>query len=346
MLFDESTLKAILSHYDFYSGKIDQFEVVPQRLTNLNARFRIDEKQRVIKRYNDRNTPQRLALSHQVQQFLTAHQFPVARLEQTHSSATLVEHGEHYYSVHEWVSGQHIDGINLHAQGKPPADDIIREVAKGLGHYHRLMQGQFLAQERMDHDTVSAALRQPANIAVRIGQKRRREPLRTLQQKLRLHKTPLEKWLQNALDPLMRQAEQLANIDPASSPAMHELIVAHNDINWENLIFDDAARLRAIIDFDNAAILPRLFEVGAAAIVIAGTHRRQRELFLDAYRQASGLDTEPSALATGMKIKCLRSMLWSALSYMQGTVADSEMLAEWCFYLDACLQDINATPPF
>lgn len=340
--FDAALLHTILANYAFYPGKLDAFEEIPQRLTNLNARFRIGDRQWVIKRYTERNAPQRLALSHEVQRYLAEQHFPVAALEITRNGTTLVQHGDDYYSVHAWVSGRHVNGLRLHQQKQAPEDAIVQEIARTLGHYHRLMTGRFLPEEDAARtEAASKALRQPAAIAERIRQKKRQQPLWNLKQKFRFNKSPLEQWLQSSLEGFLQQAEQLAvnrQIEPA---AMDDLIVAHNDINWENLIFDDAGTLRAIIDFDNVAILPRQFEVGAACIVVAGPRRAQRQLFLEAYEQASGLTVTPAALQAGMQIKCLRSLLWSAWSNMHGNVADNELLADWCYYLADCLADIS-----
>lgn len=338
---DSVTLQDVLSHYDFYQGTIDELITIPQRLTNLNARFRIADRQWVIKRYTDSNTQERLALSHQVQRLLDACHFPVARLEQTREGATLVQRGEDFYSVHTWVSGVHIDGVALYLKGSAPDVAIIEEIAHSLGNYHRYMREHFAgAAQHAADGTLEKIIRQPAGLALRIRQKRQREPLRELWRKCKPNKNDFERWLKNAA-PLLAQADALALIKPQHFQAPDDLIVAHNDLNWENLIFDERQRLKAVIDFDNVVVTHRMFEVGAACVVFAGSDTALRQRFLDAYCTSAGMDLDMNALEVGMKIKCLKSVLWSVWAYLNGNIVDHAMLADWCTFLTRCLEDIN-----
>lgn len=337
---DDSTLRAVLSHYDFYNGTIDGLTAIPQRLTNLNARFRIGDKQWVIKRYTDSQTPEKLALSHQVQTLLAAQQFPVAHLEQTGNGKTLVALDHDFYSIHEWISGTHIDGVALQLGGKAPDEALVREIAHALGRFHRLMREHFAETTHgTSQSLIEKPFHQPASLANRIREKRQ-AGLRRLWRKVKPNKSAFERWL-DGMDPLLAQADEIALMSSESFRSPRDLIVAHNDLNWENLIFDDAQHLKAIIDFDNVVITHRMLEVGAACIIFTGTHAQLRQAFLETYQHSSGLDIDMYALQTGMKIKCLRSLLWSAWSYQNNNIVDEAMLLEWCTYLSNCLEGLR-----
>ena len=75
-----------------------------------------------------------------------------------------------------------------------------------------------------------------------------------------------------------------------------DIVLAHNDLNWENLVLGDDLEVLAVLDFDNACLLPRALDLGAAAVVLVGSDERRLDDFLQAYADAAGREVDCAAV--------------------------------------------------
>ena len=137
-----------------------------------------------------------------------------------------------------------------------------------------------------------------------------------------------------------RRADDLAETTIAHRVRPSELGLIHNDLTWENLILDEEFRVRAVIDFDNVTRAPWVLEVGAAAVVLAGTDPHKVEAFVTAYEEASGRGLDRDLVRLGMEVKCLRSITTSFVAHLGGH-ADPGLLAPWCRDLHASLRALG-----
>ncbi|MCP5018250.1 MAG: phosphotransferase [Ketobacter sp.] len=341
--FNTNEIQDVLQHFEFYQGTLDELSVVPQRLTNQNARFRIGDKQWVIKRYDADNAPKNLALSHELQKHLASEGFPAAKLELTKNGESLVRRGQHLYSVHQWIRGRHHNHIET---GETISEKLICEVAANLGRFHCIASKHYESRIESDLANAKALLQSPLENANAICAKNRLGIRGDSLLKWKLFKSPMDRWLLTTFPKFQRLAEQLARIPLAQGSALQEVVLTHNDINWLNLIFDDHESLIAIIDFDNIQFAPRQAEIGSAALVVAGGNTSHRSLFLEHYERSSGLSVDPEAVRISMLVRSARSFLWSMQAYRSKAVNDIDMLSTWMHFLDSTLDQFISDPDF
>ncbi|MCP3670906.1 MAG: phosphotransferase [Gammaproteobacteria bacterium] len=320
----------VVSQYAFYHGTIDRFQLIPQKLSNQNAWFEIDNRRWVIKFYRTGIISNKLKLSHQLQLQLIESGFPVAKLETSTDGQTLIKTANGYYSIHRWVEGRHIHSPSINSTAPT---DVIREVASMLGRFHQLGAEEAHSGELA---TLDKAFSAPAELARTQDRRRDLKPSRIFRLRIKPIKTSFDRWILQHFEQLCQQASQLAE-QLHKLPSFREFIAIHNDINWDNLIFNDDNKLAAIIDFDNLMPFSRQYEIGAATLVIAGTDNEAVTHFLNSYRQASGLNVDNAAVMIAMRHKCVRSIIWSIHSYLGGNIEDRAALQSWCKYLHYCL---------
>lgn len=339
------SLQRLLAHYP-QLAPVESAWPLPRRVRNENYRVRAGGRDWVVKRYTSPRAPQLLELPHAIERQLAATAFPVARIERTATGGTLVHHDAAHYSVHEWVSGDQfsIDQRTWLLARRPQlADDLAARLAQ----LHAVTLGL------RDHRAadVAALLDQPRRTAARL--RRFRLPRPSLLRALRMtpRKTSFDQWILTTVPEIEARARQLADgalrggrLTAALSTA--EPVVLHNDVNWENLVFDEEPRLRALLDFDNAILGPRALEVGAAAVVLVGTDEGQLGRFLDAYQRAAGVQTDRELVELAMVLKCVRSILWSIHTYLshdrsRDDSPDAALLESWCRHLHASLRELG-----
>lgn len=324
----------VLNEFDFFHGEVDSLNTIPQRLINQNARFLIDGREWVIKRYDANNAPRNLRLSHEVQSILHDHGTPVAKLEISKSGDSLITKGPFIYSIHQWMHGTHYNFIET---GKPATDELIKEVASHLGNLHLTVAKSHPQQTDYNYDYARNFFRSAANTADELTKPNRFGIPNDLRFKWHPNKSKLDRWIMATLPKFQTLAHDLVCFQLDHLRSLQEVILTHNDINWLNLIFDQNNKLVAIIDFDNIQPAPRQTEIGAAALVIAGSSKEKIAIFMNQYQLSSGLSVDTSAVYLSMLARCARSFLWSVQAYRKKAIKDVPMLEAWMKYLDHCL---------
>lgn len=333
----------VLQHFDFFGGQLDELSIVPRRLTNQNARFRIEDREWVIKRYNANNPPKNLLLSHELQKCMIQHGLPVARLELTRSGESFVTLHQYIYTIHQWIRGVHHNPIE---SGHAISAKLVNEIAVNLGRFHSLVSTHCEHRVEPELESAKSLLRTLRDNANDMHARSRLGVRRDTLWKWKPFKSRLDCWILESLPKFQTMAERLSTLSLESMPSLQDVILAHNDINWLNLIFDQDENLIAIIDFDNIQFAPRQFEIGSAALVVSGGNGDFLNLFLKTYQEASGLSVDPDAVRISMLIRCARSYLWSVQAYRNNAIHDVSMLEAWMRFLDNSLDLFVSDPKF
>lgn len=328
----ERTLPQVLGEYGFSADQLEQIEQLPQRVKNVNFRIRAAGRDWIMKCHTPA-AAKNLGFSHRLELLLAGSGFPVAELQRSRSGETLVRHGETCFTLHSWVHGQQfsVDQRDREIAGHP---NLVRELGRMVGALH--LRGEPLVDRAPGRVEPDWLLGGPRRTVTSIRRGRPPQLFKALRLRLRPDKAEFDRWILARLPELYRQAGDLAATTLTGRDAA-DLVVAHNDLNWENLIFGPERQLLAVLDFDNAARLPRALDVGAAAAVLVGGLSTRVDEFMGAYAQASGREVDRELIELGMRWKCMRSMLWSIDAYLSGRVAEPTLVATWCRHLDDCL---------
>ncbi|WP_191280114.1 phosphotransferase enzyme family protein [Nocardioides flavus (ex Wang et al. 2016)] len=316
---------------------MQHIEPLPRGIKNLNFRVRVGDAEWVLKRH-PAAARARLSDSHRFEVRLAESGFPVAPLRRAASGATVVETREGVFDLHSWVSGRQFsiaDRGAMHAEHP----DLASRLGSVMGDLHREGQQALDGVPGLVPATALPTTPYPAIATVRRGLFQRLQASAKL---LRRRRTPLDAWFEQILPDIVHRAESCtlpqvaARVDPADA------ILAHNDVNWENLVFGPSLEVLAVLDFDNARTLPRALEIGAAAVVLIGTDAARFERFMESYARTARTRPDPRAVRLGMELKCVRSILWSIDAHARGRVADGTMLETWCRHLEADLRVLTA----
>jgi Ser/Thr protein kinase RdoA (MazF antagonist) len=326
----DSALRDALVAFGFDRSSIHAINPISRRIKNVNFRVRAAGNDWVLKRYRSA-TEASLEFTHHIETRLEDSGYPVAQLRRTPSGETIVRSGCYSYTLHAWVSGNQITAATRDEYMlEHPA--LLDELAASIGRLHRTTRTFDVEATWPPPLEVSEILQQPQRILslVHSGASGRVKQARLY---LRPRKSGFDRWIAKTMPELRIQAEQLANTSPLPIVEPDDVIVVHNDINWENLILDESGRLRALLDFDNATVAPRAFEIGAAAVVLAGPDCGRVDAFVEACIEASGLEADRAHVKLGMHLKCVRSISWSINAYLSGQVGNAEFVASWCSHL-------------
>lgn len=335
----DQAVRRVLDRYGYPGSVVERVEPLTRRIKNENFRVRAEGRDLVVKRYTAAQVTPTLRLSHAFQVTLRDAGFPVAELQRTTSGDTVVEDGDGHYTVHAWVDGQQFTiAQREHVVARHPS--ALTRVATTVGDLHRISTDLDYTRVQVPPVDPDVLLRHPRTTAAKLRRPRppRLSRWRTLQ--IKRGKTTFDRWILDAVPVVTGHADRLAarSLAPHSGPS--EAIILHNDINWENLIFDEELEVRALLDFDNVMRGPRVLEVGAAAVVWAGARPSRLEEFLEAYEDAARVSVDRDLVHVTMMLKCVRSILWSISTYLGGTVSDTELLASWCAHLYESLQEL------
>ncbi|WP_459918234.1 phosphotransferase [Desulfocicer niacini] len=328
--------KRVLAQYPFFKGFLDSFSLIPQKLKNNNAVFQIGERKWVIKQYDPEEINERFQLSHQFQKQIFDFGFPIPKLEVARCGDSLVREGNFFYSVHQWVSGfsllPFMQNISVH-------EETILDVAQATGNLHRL-SGQLFGHIKKDALSISTGfLFKKARLNTDTLFSRNGWRISFFNQlRLKFRKNEFDRWILSRLNRLSIIASKIESLTPSYDCYFHRMIPIHNDIGWDNLIFDKENRLLAMIDFDNLIVGPQVYELGGAAIVICGPDEAAIEKFIEVYSKISGLVFNHDAIMIAMAIKCLGSILFSLQFYANTPDHLSRYLIKWCLYLEMCLE--------
>ncbi|UFU02395.1 phosphotransferase [Ruania suaedae] len=335
----ERAVRRVLARYGFADSSVERVEPLTRRLKNENYRVRAGDADWVVKCHSSTPDLQRLELAQTLERRLADVGFPVAPIQQSDSGHTLVQEGGAHYSLHAWVDGRQTtiaerDRVIARHPGFVPG------IATALGTMHAVAGTLPRPPGEPPAARADDLLTGPARASRRLRRLRPRPPLLSAMHMVRLKpgKSTFDRWIIGNLPGVARSADRLAAQSLRTSP---EPIAIHNDINWENLIFDEDFTLRALLDFDNAMYAPPVIEVGAAAVVLVGTQRSRVDAFLAAYEDASHRRTDRDAVELAMRVKCAQSILNSVGSHLAGRVGDPDLLASWCSHLLDSLRELE-----
>lgn len=323
---------AVAALEEFGCHDVASIERLPQGVKNLTYRVHADGEDWVLKCHRQPGAKEQLASSQRLELACSEAGLPVPSPRRGRAGEMHVKIPAGLFTMQPWVAGQQIS-IDQRDDAHARHPDLARRLGALLGELHRIGSRQPKVVRFTTHELLAAPQRIVKNI--RFGRPYRfRKTLR-----LRLHagRTDFGSWILEHLPGLYREAAALA--EPLVAPRIDssDLVFAHNDLNWENFIFDEEFQVVALLDFDNASAIPRTLEVGSAAAVLLGADRERLEEFLTAYTDVAGCEVDPAAVEIAMRWKCVRSILWSVDAHLSGRVGNPEMIATWCQHLHECL---------
>ena len=336
----EQTVRHVLTRYGFAPSSIEHVEALPRRISNTNFRVRAGDRDWVVKSHTSMRVLRRLALAHPLELRLADAGFPVAQIQRSEAGQTLVEAAGVHYSLHSWIHGQQI-AIADRERVLTQHPHVLTDLASAIGTLHRVAGALEHSGEDppavLARDLLSSPRRTARNI-------KRVRPLRVPRWhalRLKRPKSEFDQWILQAMPEVVAHAGRLAGQAKVVPVESADIIVSHHDVNWENLIFDEDFRLRALLDFDNAIRAPRAIEVGSAAVVLAGAERGRLDTFLTTYEGTAEVQMDHDIVELGMAMKCVQSILNSINTYLNGNVADTQLLSSWCYHLHESLQELS-----
>ena len=322
----------------FGAAEVERMERLPQGVKNINYRVRAGGRDWVLKCHVASDAAERLVATHRLESRLDEAGLPVARLHRTRAGDSFVTTDAGVFTLHGWVEGRQVSIAELDAvhSDRPT---LARELGRLLGDLHRV------GLDALEPPTESVAVDRLLSGPRRTRASIRHGPPRRFRKTARLRRSghAFDHWVLTNLPDLFRDAGRLASPRAVAVFDTADVVLAHNDVNWENVVLGQDLGVVGLLDFDNAAPLPRALDVGAAAAVLVGADEGRLDRFLAAYELASGASLDRAAVHLAMRWKCVRSILWSVDAYVSGRVADTEMVAVWCRHLGACWSEL---PPF
>ena len=330
---DHAARRALLE-FGFADPEVAGFERLPRGIKNLNYRVRAGGADWVLKCHQGPpGLAERRAATHLLELALAEAGLPTAPLRPPTSGGTFVTTEVGLFTLHGWVAGQQIP-IAARDATHARHPEMAGGLGSLLGSMHR--ESQRVRAGGPAAIDARALLQGPRRAvrSIRHGPPHRFRKVSRL--RLRHDKDDLDRWILAHVRDLCRDAVALAAPEVEALLDPRDRVLDHHDLNWENLVLDAGFEVVAVLDFDNAAVLPRELAVGAAAAVLVGADRVRLDDFLDAYADAAGAAPDPRAVNVGMHAKCLQSTLRSVDAYLSGRVSDTSMLGPWCRHLQAC----------
>ncbi|MGN0065003.1 MAG: phosphotransferase family protein [Nocardioides sp.] len=332
----DAAARSALWAFGYAGADVEDLQRLPQGIKNVNYRVGAGGRDWVLKRHSP-DAVLRLARSQALESRLAEAGLPVPRWQRSSAGDSHVATAEGIFTLHEWVHGHQIsiaerDGaLASHPQ-------LVGELGTLVGDLHREADG--LLDPHTPAPDVEFLMSGPRRTVASIRHGAPHRFRKVLRLRVRRSRSELDTWIVASLPGLFNQAMALSNPEIVSRVEASDTVYAHNDVNWENVVLGPRFELRGLLDFDNAAAMPRWLDVGAVAAVLIGAHEERLQRFLDAYVQAAGVEVDREVVRVGMRWKCLRSILWSVDAYLSGRVADAEMVWTWCRSLEECLKGL------
>ena len=117
----------------------------------------------------------------------------------------------------------------------------------------------------------------------------------------------------------------------------NDLIASHGDWNHENLLFRDS-QISCLIDFDNARIVPRAYDIGSALATVCFCGEHEEE-FLSAYELSSGLKRpNPEVIRVCVLTRILNSLSWQLVNFPKLRGNQKEKSEWWMLQLCQALE--------
>lgn len=238
---------------------------------------------------------ERLRCTHALELQLADARFPVAQLQHSTDGQTFIGDRTGYYSLHAWVKGRQIS-IDERERTLAEHSDLVIDLGRLIGRFHRLTAAM-TTPDSIPSIEVDRMLMAPKGTARSIRRGRPPRVFKAHQLRFRLRKSEFDWWILDHLPTLYQQAERLAEMSTDGILRASDIVVAHHDVNWENLIFGEDFEPLALLDFDNAVRLQRDIDVGLAAAVLIGPNAERLQSFLSSYADAAQHDVDSSMVA-------------------------------------------------
>lgn len=325
----------VLSRFGIAPSTIESIRpVAPHAGNHRVLRVQTHQDDWVLKRYPAQFAMDRLIRAHLLETRLAEAGFPLAPLHRSETGETWVEEGSAQYTLRGWVDGEQVS-IAQRAQLLDQHPEIVAHLGRSIGTLHRISSTTTHAApgQPVHPDQLLKAPRRGVR-ALRRSRPPRLSRWYTL--RLKRDKSHFDRWIIDILPTLSQRADYLAGLSLVGRLGQADVGLIHNDINWENLVFDRKFCLRALLDFDNAAQAPRVFEVGAAAVVLVGTEHRLVEEFLTAYESAAAAHVDRDLVHLAMMVKCVQSIINTMTTYLNGNT-DLTLRAPWAYQLHESL---------
>lgn len=330
----DPALPDVLAHFGIPLGSWEVLgPLVAGTGRHRGFRVRAEGREWAVKRHSSGATVERLASTHALELRLADNGFPVAPLRRTRDGETLVREGSAWYSLHGWAEGQQVSIADRDVTiGDHP--DLVGDLARLIAALH---QASGPGTDGGDVVNPDRLLELPRGMLHEIRRPRRHLLSRWQALRLKPSKSEFDRWILHVLPELAERADRLSRQSITPGVGGSDILLIHNDVNWENLIFDERFRVRALLDFDNAVPAPRALEVGACAVVLVGSDPVRVEMFVSAYEAASGVPLDRELVGLAMELKCVRSVLASVLAHL-GHGTDIAELRTWSHHLYESLQ--------
>lgn len=331
-MLEINDLSKLFENYSYFNGSIVKFQHIGSQLYGECLKVDLPGNSFIVKKYESGFDKNRLLFTHEVQRDLLKVGFPLPKIETTKDNTTIVQVNGVAFVVQQWMDGECYSQIELNRHN----DYIVDNIGMLIGKLHRFVSER---QYEIENDFcihIDSILAKPSALIGSLLAANRFGISGILKLKLKVWKNSYDRWIITNHKKWVKALSILNKINIEKSYFDH-IIPIHNDINWENILFDKDNKIKAVIDFDNMHYAPRAYEVGAAAIVIAGADRDRLKRFLNNYSTASGFVDQKNTLYCCMLIKCLSSIAFSAQAYIDGKKENIDLLYKWSTYLSKCL---------
>jgi Ser/Thr protein kinase RdoA (MazF antagonist) len=277
----------------------------------------------ILKRSADRNPAGPFAYSVAIQDHLFHRRFPAAAVVPDHDGRLVCVHASGAYFLQVHRDGAPLAGTELAAGDRA---DAVVQIGRTWGRMHRLLaEPECPRWPSAPAGDLATILGKPLRRLAAIDRTRPSLGERLGRVLGRPGSRPADLLDLPALRQAARECDRLLESPEASFAPWHP---CHGDPNWENVVFHRGG-LRAVVDFQNLRVGPRILDLGAATLVFAGGDRRARERFLAAYTSESGWAPDGDLLRLAMIHKGLQSLTFQATQWPRYGAARRRRIAAW-----------------
>ena len=308
---NDDVLTQILRAYDLDTDCGVEVRPLPQGFGGSVVRLRVGENDIVIKTIPDVTRMERTEFGLQLQRQLHAAGVPCPRPYLTRSGSPFVKVAGSIVTVHEWCPGEHFDVRTADAETRR---EHRRKLGALLGQIHSAASPQLLqttpVSSRISSADLFLSIPRPDRImrwsrAGKIGSTvwmathLPRETRQEFAEALRLMKFGRDKLIRSPL---------------AYDNRFAELLPVHGDVHFDNILMQ-SGRITGLVDFDNACVCPRAFDLGST-LAVACADREHEQDFLEAYADNSGgVRYDDELIRACVMLRAVRSMAFQITRY-------------------------------
>ncbi|MDY0108475.1 MAG: phosphotransferase [Candidatus Krumholzibacteria bacterium] len=324
-LFTRELIEHILAPYGLSDGAGLAIQPMPQGFGMALVRLRHPDFDLVVKQLSPDLPPERIRFALRVQARLHEAGVPCPRLRPTASGEYLIALANHQFCLQDWCGGEHID---IDAASTEERRHYRRQLGKLLGQVHGAATSELI-------DQAPPSCRRPPQFlftnlpAVEAGLPWSRGGRLARHLWLLCHETgDFGRDLRRAL-PLLREVRRRLAASPAAAdPSLADVLPVHGDFHFENVLFD-GGRVSGLIDFDNATVAPRAYDLGSAMAVIC-QEREHEDDFLAAYTDGGGGSLPArDLLRTCVLLRLFTSLSFQMVAYTRRQIRSPEKSRWW-----------------